>query len=327
MRQVDTVNVAVVQAASVMMDLNGSIEKARELITEAHRQGAQVIVFPEAFLSGYPRGMSFGAVVGNRDYGGRRDWGRYWRSAVSLEDGSLDTLAATIAKTQTYVVMGVIERADHGEHATLYGATLYFGPDGRVLAKHRKLKPTGSERLIWGEGDGSTLSVVDSPYGRLGGLICWENYMPLARMAMYAKGVDLYIAPTADARDSWQATLQHIACEGRVFVLACNQYVTKSDYPTDLVGYGDLQAFPDEVCRGGSAIVNPLGEYVAGPLYHTEGILYATLDLRQIEESRFDFDVTGHYARPDVFTLTVNEAPQASVKMGLASSSDKSSAL
>ncbi|MDA8195577.1 MAG: carbon-nitrogen hydrolase family protein [Thermaerobacter sp.] len=314
MRQLETVTVAVVQAASVMMDLAASVDKARHLITEAHQQGANLIVFPEAFLSGYPRGLGFTTVVGSRGLDGRRDWGRYWRSAVSLSDPALARLADTIAQTGCYVAMGVIERADHGGDGTLYGTTLYFGPDGTLLGKHRKLKPTAAERLIWGEGDGSTLTVVDTPYGRLGGLICWENYMPLARMAIYAKGVTLYVAPTADARDTWQATLQHVACEGRCFVLACNQFVTKDMYPRDLACYPDLEDLPDEMCRGGSAIVNPLGQYLAGPLYHTEGILYAQLDLREIEEARFDFDVTGHYARPDVFSLAVNEAPQESVR-------------
>lgn len=310
MRSVDSVKVAVIQAASVMMDAEASVEKACQLIEESAANGANLIVFPEAFLSGYPRGLSFGCVVGNRARSGREDWGRYWRSAITVPSLHTDRLSEVISKVQAYVVMGIIERSNQGKQATLYGTMLYFGRDGKILGKHRKLKPTGSERLIWGEGDGSTLTVVDTPYGKIGGLICWENYMPLARAAMYYKGVDIYIAPTADARDTWQATLQHIACEGRCFVLACNQYQSKEMYPTDLACYDDLQDFPEELCRGGSAILSPLGEYVHVPLYHEEGILYADLDLRQLEEARFDFDVTGHYARPDVFTLTVNEEPQ-----------------
>ncbi|MCL6516533.1 carbon-nitrogen hydrolase family protein [Alicyclobacillus sp.] len=315
MRQVDEVRVAVIQAASVLMDQEASVEKACRLLEEAGRQGAQLIVFPEAFLSGYPRGLTFGTAVGQRSPEGRKDFGRYWRSAVSVPSPALDTLSEAIARVQAYVVMGVIERADHGTGGTLYGTTLYFGPDGTLLGRHRKLKPTASERLIWGEGDGSTLTVIDTPFGRVGGLICWENYMPLARAAMYDKGIDLYIAPTADARDSWQATLQHIACEGRCFVIGCNQYVTKEMYPRDLASYHELDKLPDEMCRGGSAVVNPLGAYLAGPLYHKEGILYADLDLRQIEEARFDFDATGHYARPDVFTLVVNERPRTNVRI------------
>jgi nitrilase len=209
--------------------------------------------------------------------------------------------------------VGVIERDRDFSGGTLYCTLLYFGPDGRLLGKHRKLKPTAAERLIWGEGDGSTLTAVPTEFGTVGGLICWENYMPLARMAMYAKGVGIYLAPTADARDSWQATLRHIACEGRCFVLGCNQFVTKAMYPGDLVGVEDLADQPDVLCRGGSVIVGPLGDVLAGPLFGEEGILTADLDLGEIPRSRFDFDVVGHYARPDVFQLTVNDKPMPPV--------------
>jgi nitrilase len=203
----------------------------------------------------------------------------------------------------------VIERDAEFSRGTLYCTLLYFGPDGRLLGKHRKLKPTAAERLVWGEGDGSTLTVLDTGLGKIGGLICWENYMPLARMAMYAKGVELYLAPTADARDSWQATLRHIACEGRCFVLGCNQFVTKAMYPADLPGLEDLAQQPEVMCRGGSAIISPLGDVLAGPLYDQEGILVADLDLAEVARAKFDLDVVGHYARPDVFQLVVNERP------------------
>jgi nitrilase len=203
--------------------------------------------------------------------------------------------------------MGVIERDTQFSRGTLYCTLLYFGPDGRLLGKHRKLKPTAAERLIWGEGDGSTLTVLDTDLGKIGGLICWENYMPLARMAMYGKGVELYLAPTADQRDGWQATLRHIALEGRCFVLGCNQFVTKEMYPEDLVGLGDLANRPEILCRGGSVIISPLGDLLAGPFYDEEGILYADLDLAEVARGKLDFDVVGHYARPDVFQLTINE--------------------
>jgi nitrilase len=209
--------------------------------------------------------------------------------------------------------VGVVERDARFSGGTLYCTALYFGSDGRLLGKHRKLKPTASERLIWGEGDGSTLTVLDTAIGKLGGLICWENYMPLARMALYGKGVELYLAPTADSRETWQATLRHIACEGRCFVLGCNQFVTKSMYPTDLAGLTDLDTQPEIMCRGGSAIIGPLGDVLAGPLYDAEGILTADLDLSEIARAKYDFDVVGHYARPDVFQLTVNERPQPPV--------------
>ncbi len=201
------------------------------------------------------------------------------------------------------------------EKSAIHDSTLlYFGPDGRLLGKHRKLKPTAAERFIWGEGDGSTLTVLDTELGKIGGLICWENYMPLARMAMYGKGVEIYLAPTADARDVWQATLRHIALEGRCFVLGCNQFVTKSMYPSDLEAIEDLENQPEVLCRGGSAIVSPLGQYLAGPLFDQEGILLADLDLAEVARGKFDFDVVGHYARPDVFQLIVNEQPLQTVR-------------
>jgi len=206
-----------------------------------------------------------------------------------------------------YLSVGVVERDTEYSTGTLYNTTLHFGPDGALLGKHRKLKPTASERLVWGEGDGSTLSVFDTPYGKMGDLICWENYMPLARAALYAQGVIIYQAPTADARESWQATIRHIAMEGRCFVLSCNQFVTKDMYPADLASYGDLADAPQVMCRGGSAIVGPLGEYVVEPVFDREEILIADLDLTLIQQSRFDFDVVGHYGRPDVFKLIVNK--------------------
>jgi nitrilase len=247
--------------------------------------------------------------VGSRSPQGRLTWQTYWANAVDIPGPATEALGAAAAQSRIYLVIGVIERDTQFSRGTLYCTILYFGPGGQLLGKHRKLKPTAGERLIWGEGDGSTLPVINTEFGRIGGLICWENYMPLARMAMYSKGVELYLAPTADARDTWQSTLHHIACEGRCFVLGCNQFVTKAMYPTDLNVAQELAHLPEIVCRGGSAIISPLGEVLVGPLYDQEGTLYAELDLAEIARSKFDFDVTGHYARPDVFTLTVNEKP------------------
>jgi nitrilase len=293
----------------VLFDREASLEKPCRLTAEAAAEGAKLVLFPEAFIPGYPRGLTFRAVVGHRSAEGRRTWQRYWTNAVDVPGPATEALGKVARQGHVFLVIGVIERDTEFSRGTLYCALLYFGPDGLLLGKHRKLKPTGAERLIWGEGDGSTLTVVDTEYGKVGGLICWENYMPLARMAMYGKGVDIYLAPTADARDGWHATLRHIACEGRCFVLGCNQYVTKSMYPADLDGIEDLDGEPDIMCRGGSAVVSPLGDVVAGPLYNEEGILYADLDLAEDARSKFDFDVVGHYARPDVFQLVVNEEP------------------
>ena len=305
----DRVRVAVVQAAPVLFDREASVEKACRLAAEAAAQGAQLILFPEAFVPAYPRGLSFGTVVGRRSPEGRRTWQRYWANAVDVPGPATEALGAAARRARAYLAIGVIERDSEYSRGTLYCTLLYFGPDGQLLGKHRKLKPTGAERLIWGEGDGSTLTVLETGVGRIGGLICWENYMPLARMAMYGKGVEIYVAPTADARDTWQATLCHIACEGRCFVLGCNQYVTRAMYPPDLEGLGELADQPEVMCRGGSAIYSPLGEVLAGPLYDQEGTLFAELDLGEIARSKLDLDVVGHYARPDVFRLIVNERP------------------
>ncbi|HEY72946.1 MAG: nitrilase [Anaerolineaceae bacterium 4572_32.2] len=307
------VKVAVVQAAPILFDREATVVKTCRLTAEAAAQGAQVILFPEAFIPAYPRGLGFGTVVGGRSPAGRLTWQRYWANGVDVPGPATESLGAAARQAGVYLAVGVIERDSQFSRGTLYCTLLYFGPDGRLLGKHRKLKPTAAERIIWGEGDGSTLTAIETEFGKIGGLICWENYMPLARMAMYGKGVDLYLAPTADFRARWQATLCHIALEGRCFVLGCNQFVTKDMYPPDLDGLEDLADQPDIICRGGSAIVSPLGEVLAGPLYDQEGVLFAELDLAEVARGKFDFDVVGHYARPDVFQLTVNERPMPPV--------------
>lgn len=308
------VHVAVVQAASVIMDEKASTQKAVELTREAGEKGAKIVVFPEAFIPAYPRGLSFGSKVGSRTAEGRQDWLRYWKNSIVVAGESTDKLGEAARKAGVYLVIGVIEKDNETSGGTLYCTVLFFGPDGTLLGKHRKLKPTAAERIIWGEGDGSTLPVFDTPYGKIGALICWENYMPLARAAMYAQGVRIYIAPTADTRESWQSTIRHIAMEGRCFVLSCNQYVTKDMYPTDLACFRDLADSPEEMSTGGSAVVGPLGDYVAKPVYGREEIVLADLNLDDITLSQLDFDVTGHYARPDIFQLYVNGEKAESVK-------------
>jgi nitrilase len=265
-----------------------------------------LILFPEAFIPAYPRGLSFGMVVGSRSPEGRLIWQRYWENAVEVPGPATEKLGDVVREVGVYLAIGIIERDSQFSGGTLYCTLLYYGPDGRILGKHRKLKPTGAERLVWGEGDGSTLTVLETGLGRIGGLICWENYMPLARMAMYGQGVEIYLAPTADARETWQATLRHIACEGRCFVLGCNQFVRRDMYPSDTQELEELQRQPKVMCRGGSAIVSPLGEVVAGPLYDREGILTAELDRGEIVRAKVDLDVVGHYARPDVLRLIVD---------------------
>jgi nitrilase len=309
-----SVSVAVVQAAPVLFDRQATVNKTCALIREAAAQGAQFILFPEAFIPAYPRGLSFGMRVGSRSPEGRQVWQRYWEQAVEVPSAATEKLAEAVREEGVYVAVGIIERDNRFSGGTLYCTLLYYGPDGEVIGKHRKLKPTGAERLVWGEGDGSDLAVLDTEVGQVGGLICWENYMPLARMALYAKGVEIYLAPTADSRDTWQATLRHIACEGRCFVLGCNQFVRKDMLPEDLAEIDELQDQPDVMCRGGSAIVSPMGEVIAGPLYDREGMLFAELDRSQIVRGKVDFDVVGHYARPDVFQLIVNEERKLAVR-------------
>jgi nitrilase len=308
-----TVHAAVVQATPCLFDHEATLEKTCRLTAEAAAQGAKLILFPEAFIPAYPRGLSFGAVVGSRSDAGRELWQVYWSNSVDVPGPATEILGEAARQANAFLAVGVIERDAAFSRGTLYCTVLYFGPDGRLLGKHRKIKPTASERLIWGEGDGSTLSVVQTDLGRIGGLICWENYMPLARMSLYAKGVEIYLAPTADSRPTWQATLQHIACEGRCFVLGCNQFVTRADYPAGLPGAEELAAQPEIMCRGGSVIYSPMGTCLAGPLYDQEGILSADLDLGEVVRSRFDMDVAGHYGRPDIFQLNVNETPGSPV--------------
>ena len=303
------IHVAVVQAAPVLFDRDATIEKACCLISDAASQGAQLVLLPEAFVPAYPRGLGFGMVVGSRSPVGRRMWQRYWENAVEVPSSATEILGEAVCQAGVYLAIGIIERDSRFSRRTLYCTLLYFGPDGQIIGKHRKLKPTGAERLIWGEGDGSTLTVLDTGYGKIGGLICWENYMPLARMALYGKGVEVYLAPTADARETWQATLRHISCEGRCFVLGCNQYVTKAMYPGDMEGLEELAAQPEVMCRGGSVIISPMGDVLAGPLYDEEGVLFAELDMAEVVRSKLDLDVVGHYARPDVFQLTVSDCP------------------
>ncbi len=303
-----TVRAAVVQAASVVFDRERTLTKLEDLAADAAAGGAQLAVFPEAFVGGYPRGITFGSVVGDRTAEGRDHFRRYWESAVDVPGPDVDRLARLARATNLHLVVGVVER----DGGTLYCTVLFLSPAG-YLGKHRKLMPTGAERLVWGFGDGSTLPVLDTPLGRLGAVICWENYMPLLRTAMYAKGVQLYCAPTADWRETWLPTVRHIAREGRCFVLSCCQFARRRDFPEDVPNaLADVE--DDVLMSGGSCIVGPLGQVLAGPDHERETILHAELDLAEIPRAKFDFDVVGHYARPDVFRLVVDETPQPAVR-------------
>jgi nitrilase len=299
---------AVVQTGSAMFDIERTLAKVEQNVVTASKQDSQLIVFPEAFVSAYPKGLQFGASVGARTPEGREEYRRYFESAIEVPSVWSDRLGQIACDLKQYLVVGVIERGG----GTLYCTVLFLAPDGGLLGKHRKLMPTAAERLIWGFGDGSTLPVFDTPFGRLGAVICWENYMPLLRMAMYAKGIQIYCAPTADSRPTWVASMQHIAMEGRCFVLSACQHLRRSDAPQNYASV--LGSDPDAVLmRGGSCIVGPLGEVLAGPVLDEDALLVHELDLGDLTRGKYDFDVVGHYARPDIFRLHVNEAATPSV--------------
>lgn len=296
-------HVAAVQAGSVAFDTPSTLTKLQRLVGDAASEGAELIVFPEAFVGGYPKGHDFGAVVGSRTEEGRDWFRRYWESAIDLPGPESDLIGASAEAHGVHLVVGVIER----DRGTLYCTAAFFGPDGVLLDKHRKLMPTAAERLIWGFGDGSTMPVIETGLGRIGAAICWENYLPLYRTTLYAKGIQIWCAPTVDDRERWAASMQHIALEGRCFVISANQYATRADYPDDYPVDGDV------LIGGGSCIVDPHGEFLVEPNRDGEAILVADIDLSEIPRATFDLDVVGHYARPDVFQLVVNEDPQPPV--------------
>ncbi len=296
-----TVKVGVAQSTPVFFDLEATMEKTRLLVAEQAAAGVELLLFPESYFPGYPRGFSFDTIVGSRTDEGRKLWQAYWDCSVAIGDSTCDALAELSTVHDMFLVVGVTEKDIRT--TTLYCSMLYFAPQEGLVGVHRKLKPTGSERLIWGEGGASELIILSTKWGRIGGLICWENLMPLARVALYEQGLDIYLAPTADARPTWLPIMQHIAQESRCFVLSANQYFRKSDYPEGR--YRDMAQVPEDCCRGGSAIISPLGEVIAGPLWDKEGVLTADLDLDAIVQSRYDFSVSGHYQRPDLFDFKV----------------------
>lgn len=299
------VKVCVVQDAPVFFNKKKSIDKLEKLVEKNAAKGTQLIVFPESFIPGYPRGFSFGTVIGKRSEEGKKLYAIYHKNAIDLESKDLSRLEKIAKRNKVYLVIGVTEKQSN--NGSLYCTMLYISPTKGLLGVHRKIKPTGTERLIWAESDGKDLTTFHTKAGKLGGLICWENYMPLARMAMYQQGLEIYIAPTADSRPSWIHTMQHIALEGRCFVLGCNQYITKTNYPKKYKHL--IENHDEELCRGGSVIVAPNGEVIAGPLFDKAGMLKATIDLDDITKNKLDFDPAGHYARPDIFNFNVNGQP------------------
>lgn len=303
------VTAAVVQAGSKLFDTPATMVKAADLLSDAAARGAGLAVFPEAFIGGYPKGSHFGAPVGSRTAEGRELFRRYHAGAIAVPGPETERLAKLCGDFGMDAVIGAIER----DGGTLYCAALFFSADGRLLGKRRKLMPTAAERLIWGFGDGSTLDAVEARTGRIGAAICWENYMPMLRMSQYAQGVELYCAPTVDDRESWASTMRTIALEGRCFVLSACQYLTRADVPED---FKTVQGTtPDTgLIRGGSLILSPMGELLAGPCFDEEAVLTAALDPADLARAKMDFDVTGHYARPDVFELRIDRRARRAVQ-------------
>ncbi|TRM60254.1 carbon-nitrogen hydrolase [Schizophyllum amplum] len=304
---------SVVQTCTQEYSVQKTLDKLESLVRVAKdRDSSQLAVFPEAFIGGYPKHSTFGAVVGERSPEGRDEFLRYHSNAIEIPSPEVSRIEVISRDTGVFLVVGVIER----DGGTLYCSVIFVDPVHGYLAKHRKLVPTGSERLIWGQGDGTTMPVVGKTFSvkdqgelqtKMSTAICWENYMPLFRQYYYNHGVTIYTAPTVDARPVWQNTMVHIALEGRCFVLSANQFAQEKHYPADHAVRNPEERHEDNVMiGGGSMIVSPLGEILAGPLRGEEGVLTATLDLDDVVRGKFDLDVAGHYARPDVFTFTAN---------------------
>ena len=299
------VRAAAIQAAPVVLDREATLDKLETLAERAAQEGVRIMVFPEAYIPAYPASAVFGPVFGGfSDPAAGSAFKRLVANAVDVPGPVTERIGRLSGKLKVHLCVGVNERTKTG---TLHCTLLLFGPGGELLQVRRKLVPTHDERMFWGPGPAVAPETVESEHGPIGQLSCWENYMPLARFALYRGGERIHLAPTADASDGWQATIRHIALEGRVFVIASNQYVTRALYPADFELRDSLARAPEVLCRGGSAIIAPDGRYLAGPLYDEEGILVAELDLGEAVAARQLLDVAGHYGRPDVFRL---ETPQ-----------------
>lgn len=305
-RSVGEVRVAAVQPTPVFLDRDATVERLVVSIKEAAAEEARLIVFPEAIVPGYPDWVWRVPAWSDADW-----YARLYDQAVEIPGPVTDVLGAAAKEAGAWIAVGVNERVTSG---TLYNTLLYLDPEGDMAGIHRKLLPTGGENTVWGRGDGSTLTVIETEFGRVGGLLCWENLMPLARAAMYEQGVDIYLAPTWDNSDSWICTLRHIAREGRMFVVGTNTCLHSRDIPRTLPGADDLYPPNDDdwPSRGNTVIVGPDGAILAGPLTEEAGMLVVTIDLGRLAAERRQFDVVGHYARPDIFELNVNRSERTS---------------
>ena len=296
--------IALVQAEPLMFDKAGSLKKTLSYIDEAAGNGAELIVFPELFIPGYPIGMNFGFSMGKRTEAGREDWKKYYDASVVAGGPEFEELADAAKQTGAYISIGFSERDAVG--GTLYNSNVIFEPDGSYKV-HRKLKPTGSERVVWGDADKGFFPITDTPWGPIGSLICWESYMPLARVALYEKGITIYISPNTNDNPEWQATIQHIAIEGKCYFINADMIVRKSSYPAGLNEQAVIDSLPDMVCRGGSCIIDPYGHFVTEPVWDEETVIYADLDMTLPAACKMEHDAVGHYSRPDVLKLIVTE--------------------
>lgn len=300
----DTCKLAVVQAAPVMFDKTACIGKALKLINECTANGAELIVFPELFIPGYPYGMTFGFRVGSRNADGRKDWKAYYDNSILANGPEMQQLIEKAKEQGIYLSIGYSER--DAVTGTLYNSNMMIAPDGTAM-NHRKLKPTGSERVVWGDADRDYFPVMETPWGPMGNLICWESYMPLARVALYQKGISLYISPNTNDNPEWQDTICHIAIEGHCYFINCDMFFTRADYPKTASADEEIAKLPEIACRGGSCVVNPFGHVVSDTIWDQEGIIYAELDMQKVPASKMEHDVCGHYARPDVLKLQVED--------------------
>ena len=300
----DTLKIAVVQAAPMMFDKKKCTEKAIQLIKECAENGAEFVVFPELFIPGYPYGMTYGFTVGSRNADGRKDWKCYYDNSILADGPEMREIAGAAMAGKVYVSIGYSEVDP--VTATLYNSNMMISPEGETY-NHRKLKPTGSERVVWGDADKDFFPVMNTPWGPVGNLICWESYMPLARTALYQKGVTIYISPNTNDNAEWQNTIRHIAIEGHCYFVNCDMYFTKQMYPATFSAKDEIAKLPNVVCRGGSCIIDPYGHDASETIWDKEGIIYAELDMQKVPSSRMEHDVCGHYARPDVLRLEVRD--------------------
>ena len=304
---VHDLRVAVVQAAPILFDKKATTEKVVNIIKEAGSKGAELIVFPESFIPCYPLGLTFGFTVGQRDEAQRDDWKVYYDNSVVVPGEETKMIGEAAAEAKAYVSIGMTERDEI--HCSLYCTNLIFSPEGELVYHHRKIKPTGAERFIWADNQDKDkhFPIIDTPFGKMGSLICWENYMPLARVALYKRGVAMYLAPNTNNNLEWHDAIKHIAVEGHVYVFHANMYVTKDMYPDYFHCPDEYAKLPDVPLTGGSCIVDPFGHYINEPVWNKEAIIYADIDPNEVPRSRMEFDATGHYSRDDLLELVIHD--------------------